>query len=215
MPGLAQINTKDASSGATALCHAAANGDVAMIDLLVGYGASLDENSELGAAVQWAAMADSGAAVESLLDHGANPNVVAPPSGDRSLPSALVVAASMNQTEICKMLLENGADAAARDTEGMTALHHAAGNGNAPLFRSLLLFNADPYAKDEQGQVAATCGKGKWFKSEVDAIMREWASTEEKGEAYWDAVANDTATQTQLEFRECPDFRRFLSNSCP
>lgn len=174
-----------------------------MIDILVDLGAYLDENSELGTALQWGAMADSSAAVESLLAHGANPNVAAPRSGDRSLPAPLVVASSMNQTRICKMLLESGADVTAADTEGMTALHHAAGNGNAQLFRSLLSFNADPYAKDEVGQAAATCGKGKWFKGQVDAIMREWASKEARGEAYWDAVANDTFTQQQLEYCKC------------
>lgn len=153
-------------------------------------------------------MADSERAVYSLLSHGANPDIAAPACAGRSLPGPLIVAASMNQTEICLLFLKHGADATAKDAEGVSALHHAAANGNAVLFRALLSGGANPFAHDGQGSAPATSGTGKWFKGQLEVIMREWARTDERGDAYWDAVANSTDAQDQLEFCESPRSHR-------
>ena len=84
----ADINAHDASTGATALHHSAGNGDLEMMQLLLRQGADVNANSQLGAAIQWAAMSDHRSAVKLLMEHGADPNVCAEvlPGDDRRLP---------------------------------------------------------------------------------------------------------------------------------
>ena len=52
-----------------------------------------------------------------LLDHGARPDT-AGPSGK----TALMFAAMFNRSEILRLLIERGADPAARDVDGLSAL---------------------------------------------------------------------------------------------
>lgn len=75
--------------------------------------------------------------VRMLLNHNANPNLTGTytvhtllSSFEHSGPSALIIAARKNQTNICKMLLESGAEV---EFDGVWALRSAQKNKNQVL----------------------------------------------------------------------------------
>jgi ankyrin repeat protein len=63
-------------------------------------------------------------------------------------------AAAGNDFDICKSLIEKGADVNARQEGGFTPLHSAAQNGNAALVKFLLTHGADRHAKTDDGRTA-------------------------------------------------------------
>jgi ankyrin repeat protein len=56
--------------------------------------------------------------VQLLLQHGADPNAIRPTDGDVLEPSILLYAAARQRWEICRMLIEAGADVAYKATSG-------------------------------------------------------------------------------------------------
>ena len=64
----------------------------------------------------------------------------------------LIAAAKRGDTELCKRLLENGADVNAADEVGWTPLHSAAANGKTETCKLLLENGADINAEDEGGK---------------------------------------------------------------
>jgi ankyrin repeat protein len=204
---LVNVDEPDCSSGCTAISHAAANGDVRMIDMLVECGADVDANSGLGTPIQWAAMADQPEAVRRLLQCGADPNLRAlqKQGEDRNLPSPVVVSASMNQTQICKLMLDGGANATLCDTDGTTSLHHAAENGNKELVFALLENGADPFAKDVRGKTPIDVARehhGEWFDDAV-AAMQEGRRLDAPicggDEEYWRRIRGKHASKEEIE----------------
>jgi ankyrin repeat protein len=83
---------------------------------------------------EYSSIADQENIVRKLLDYKADPNKTStyynPYGSDQSGSSALVIAASKNLTNICKILLENGAHVG---YDGQYALSHAQKNKNLEL----------------------------------------------------------------------------------
>jgi ankyrin repeat protein len=109
-----------------------------------------DEQEILDEALVWAAKADRVAAIDRLVELGAN--VGADPY--RGTP--LVWAATNGRVAAIRRLLELGADVNGRGTfggpdhgEGVTALHLAAQSGRAEAVDVLLAAGADPSLKDD------------------------------------------------------------------
>jgi ankyrin repeat protein len=219
---LVPVDEPDCSSGCTAISHAAANGDVRMIDMLVDCGADVDANSALGTPLQWAAMADQPEAVRRLLQCGADPNLRAlqKQGEDRNLPSPVVVSASMNQTQICKFMLDGGANATLCDMDGTTSLHHAAENGNKDLVFALLENGADPFAKDVRGQTPIDVARGlhgEWFADAVAAMQegRRLDAPIAGGDTeYWRRIRGKHATEDEIETCKTPGVLIFFDVDC-
>lgn len=86
-----------------------------------------------------------------LIDRGANVTRAAT-HGSKVTPLHSAVAA--NNTSLCRLLLEHGADVNARQTGGITALQSAAHRGNVELVQLLLDQGADPSLRTDDGLTA-------------------------------------------------------------
>lgn len=96
------------------------------------------------------------AAVDWLLEHGADPCAEARNgSGLRPLHSALAGRDERAAFQITAALLVRGADVDARQQGGYTALHAVARRGAGTLVELLLGAGADPALRTDQGQDAA------------------------------------------------------------
>eukprot|EP00281_Chroomonas_sp_CCMP1168_P011999 CAMPEP_0206280732 /NCGR_PEP_ID=MMETSP0047_2-20121206/38739_1 /ASSEMBLY_ACC=CAM_ASM_000192 /TAXON_ID=195065 /ORGANISM="Chroomonas mesostigmatica_cf, Strain CCMP1168" /LENGTH=293 /DNA_ID=CAMNT_0053710821 /DNA_START=1 /DNA_END=878 /DNA_ORIENTATION=+ len=153
-------------------------------------------------------MAQQMGAVKKLLKMGASTDVVAMQQEgvDRNLPSTLVVAASMNQTDICIILLDAGANASACDSEGYTAMHHAADAGNRRVVKALLDNGADPHAANVNKDTPLSLAQkhGAWFQGVVAEMGGGKRSLQplvynESDKVYWDAVRANPTAQAQVE----------------
>jgi ankyrin repeat protein len=100
-----------------ALCWAARNDRLEALDLLVSRGARLDADVYRGTALAWASSCGHVAAVQRLLELGADPNARTtfggPDHGEAATP--LHLAAESNRLEVMRALLEAGADPTIRD----------------------------------------------------------------------------------------------------
>ena len=112
-----------------------------------------------------AAFAHNDAATESLLDGGADPNVIARASFATVTP--LGTAATFGAIGVARLLLARGADTEATGDHGFTPLQSAAANGSAELVELLLAHGARPDARNENGQSAIDLAKTE----DVRALM--------------------------------------------
>jgi uncharacterized protein len=106
-----------------------------------------------------AAFADNAATAAILLAAGADVNARAKNKFDNT---PLHVSMLSQSPEVAKVLLAHGAEIDARMSEGATALHEAAQNGDAVSVRILLDAGADPSLKMPNGKTALDLArKGK------------------------------------------------------
>ena len=96
------------------------------------------------------------ASARTLLDHGADPNVLATSEIARVRP--LGTAAFARSVPLARLLLDQGADVDGQGEGGFTALHTAAQNGDEELARLLLERGADRNAVTEDGRRPADLG---------------------------------------------------------
>ena len=106
-----------------------------------------------------AAFADNAATAAILLAAGADVNARAKNKFDNT---PLHVSMLSQSSEVAKVLMAHGAEIDARMSEGATALHEAAMNGDAVSIRMLLDAGADPSLKMPNGKTALDLArKGK------------------------------------------------------
>jgi ankyrin repeat protein len=98
-----------------------------------------------------AAFGDNAAAAAVLLAAGADVNARAKNKFDNT---PLQVAMLSQSAEVAKVLLAHGAEVDARMSEGATALHEAAQNGDVASIRLLLAAGADPSLTMPDGKTA-------------------------------------------------------------
>ncbi len=123
--------------------------DVAMV--LIEHGAEVDARNKYGiTALESAVCRENLDVVRFLLDHHANIR-----DG-----KALIAAASVGRAHNVRLLLEHGANAKAKDSDGETALMHAAFSAGrrqgdfAEILALLIEHGADVHAKDSSGVTA-------------------------------------------------------------
>ncbi len=127
--------------GCTALMAAAATGQTAVAALLLDHGADLEVRSVDSFAVtsEGAVLEDEIGAADVEVFHGW---------------TALMIAAAAGSLPVCALLLDYGADQAAKDIMGQTALMLAAARDKAEVVTLLLDRGADPGVRDEDGRTA-------------------------------------------------------------
>jgi ankyrin repeat protein len=169
------VNTRDRLDHASALHWAAANGHIPVIDRLLAAGIDIDgegDDHEIGV-LGWATCFKhvQRAAGEHLLARGAKPTIfsaVALDRGDlvrqlvednRALLAAkmsplerhrtsLHLAVLKNRPAMVTLLLELGADPAAKDDRGNTPLHYAASKKDKTIADMLIAGGADPKLRE-------------------------------------------------------------------
>jgi uncharacterized protein len=140
LKGGADVNAAQ-GDGMTALHWAAANGDIAMTQMLLAAGANIRATTRLGGVTPLLMASQSGHAqiVAALLAAGAEAK-----SATSTGATALMLAARAGSTDTVTRLIENGADINATEKGfGQTALMIAAGLDRADVVRLLLQRGAD------------------------------------------------------------------------
>jgi uncharacterized protein len=133
------VNTPT-SDGTTALAWAAHNGNVELVDRLLGAGADAKAKNQFGATpMSEAAFLGNVAIIEKLLKAGADPDS---PSADGQ--TALMLIARTDNVAAAKMLLEHGAHVDAREKQkDQTALMWASAESQPAMVRELIAHGAD------------------------------------------------------------------------
>ena len=111
---------------------------------------SNDRQNRLNQALFTAAVANDTAAIESLINQGADVNA----REAQFSSTALHFASAQGSKNAAKQLLDQGADANAKDKRGVTSLMSAAKSGHAPTVRLLLSRGANTQLKDSRGKTA-------------------------------------------------------------
>lgn len=135
-----------------------------------------DDAEVLAEALTWAARRDSIAALDFLLDYGADPNA------DPYRGTALIWAATKGRKAAVELLLERGAELNHRATfggpghgNGVTALHLAANSGHTEMCKLLIDRGADATLKDEM-HGGDPAGWAQFFgHAELARQIRHWA----------------------------------------
>ena len=130
------------ADGATALHWAAHSDNVAIADLLIGAGATMDATDDGGITpLSLACYNASPAMVGRLLKAGANPN-----HGTRETP--VMIAAQTGNVEVMKLLLAHGGNANAKEPgRGQTALMWAVAERHPDVAKVLVENGADVRAR--------------------------------------------------------------------
>jgi hypothetical protein len=115
---------------------------------------------------------------ELLLKSGAQVNMTA---RNKLHVAPLHAAAAAHRTDICRLLLDSGADVNARQQEDVTALHEAAMSGQLELAKLLLERGADVDLKSANGKTALTYAMESGQK-EMSDFLRQRGAKEWKKE---------------------------------
>lgn len=150
------------------VARAAASGDAAQVQVLVGTGNNPNETDDSGyAGLHYAAMNGNLPIIAVLIKAGARIDQ-RDPLGN----TPLSLAAARGQDEAAKLLIEAGADLNAQNHDGMTPLMLAAQHGDLDLVRTLLAHGANPRKLDYTGRDAAGWARDSHRPAVVAAIRR-------------------------------------------
>ena len=119
-----------------------------------------------------------------LLEHGANPNAIAPDSGTLPLISAVVHASDGQGAEL---LLKHGADPNARNWSGNSAAHAAAVVGNVGALRALGAWHADLELKSANDRTALMIASALGDVDIVQTLLEMGASIRARTKDGWTA----------------------------
>lgn len=147
-------NGADANAGCP-LVMAASNGNLELINLLLGRGANINAwdnsngNALTAAAGSWKRSGRLLDSIKLLLERGADVNGYNNSGNYLHSGSALQQAAHWGDTEMVNLLLSNGADIDLGAGQSGGALHEAASKGHFEICRMFIDFGANLYAERE------------------------------------------------------------------
>lgn len=172
------------SSNQTALYWAALRGHQAAIKLLLNKGANLEAKTIDGCTPLYAAVAQSQeAAVKLLIERGADP----------CQSSVLFCAVRGRNSELVRVLLENGCEINQPGRRGGTALHVASSFGDVTMVSVLLEKGPNVAAKDDAGQTALHLAAQNGQRKVVQLLLDIGA----------DATISNDEGKTALELAAC------------
>ncbi|KAF8247085.1 ankyrin, partial [Wilcoxina mikolae CBS 423.85] len=118
--------------------HEAAAFQPATVDILIEAGARVDERDDEGQTpLYWAVERGREDAVRMLIEKGGDINAM-DACGMSPLSRACAQCCVHVNTRMVKLLIENGATVESKDTDWMTALHHASREGHTEIVALLL-----------------------------------------------------------------------------
>lgn len=166
--GLYEVQDDRSVHHVSPLWCASVAGKVEVVEVLVKYGADVNSVSDTGSTpVRSACFMTHLDIVRLLVSNKADiqrPNH----NGGTCLIN------SVQSVELCKFLLENGADVNAKDIQNKTALHYAIQEHRSETTKLLLQYNADPFIFSKWGddalQTSCLKGAGEIFNHLVDNI---------------------------------------------
>jgi len=182
--------------GMTALHWAARNGELAMGEILLYAGASVDAGTRIGSytPIHLATRAAHSEFVTLLLEAGADPNAVTSNSGATPLHLA---AASGNRAIIAE-LVERGAEVDKREGAwGQTPLMFAAANGRVEAIRTLLELGADANAAAIARDVAEQEEADKLAEKRLGEFLED-LQEKEGGAGDWQPSPSQVQAAIQL-----------------
>lgn len=112
--------------------------------------------------------------VEFLLEQGAEVNS---PSRNEQKVMPLHSAVAARHLGIARLLLEQGAEAYAKQEAGYTPLHEAAQNGQTDMVKLLLAYGADVHTRKDDGQTPLATALA-YGQKEVADLLRHHGATE-------------------------------------
>jgi len=140
--------------------------------ILAGGGAAAQNSANDWYTVAMAAARNQTEQVRTMLAQGGNdPDAIDSQSGR----TALDFAASFDNTEIAKLLLDHGAHIDARDRQGNTALHWAAERGSIAMVRFLIANKAAVDAANRQGITPIMLAADHLQPASVRALIEQGA----------------------------------------
>ncbi len=146
-PSSTVVNTRDLTSGETALHITVARRDATWTRFLLQKGANpniADKNGSMP--LQVAVSLNFLEGVEALLDAGANPNLT-----NATGETPLITATLMRNAKMARLLLDKGADPDRADRSGRTARDYARQGDRNPVLA--LIEQSDENAADQYGPV--------------------------------------------------------------
>lgn len=142
LDGGASVDARD-RFGARPLSHAARNGHLEMVELLLARGAPIDARNLAGAtALYYAAERGRVAVVQRLIESGADVKLTG-----RSGLSPVAASAYAGNDTIVEMLIAHGADERAPDETGKPPIVYAAARARLDVVKRLLARNVDVNAR--------------------------------------------------------------------
>jgi hypothetical protein len=192
------------------LSEAAKRGDVRSINDVLTQGAQIDAGNNRGAtALMVAIEAGHADAVDAILEHHANPNLVG-----QEGTTPLMVAANTGgqqgfvnmgrnpeQDRIVRMLIEHGASLNAQEVHGYTALMLSLSRRNLDTTKLIVRAGADRRIRNREGKTAFDYAA----QEEEKAALR----TDEEEKLF---VASRTPTRTIARYREVAPLYGFRGN---
>ena len=143
-------NTRNRSSGLSALMLAASKGNTEIIELLLRSNADINSrDKQRKTALFWAAVSNHSAAVKQLLDYGARADL-----RDQNGETALMQVAWAGHSNVVQELVKKDAGINFRDPQGLTALTVASINGHTAIVETLLNAGANPDLGMADGKTA-------------------------------------------------------------
>ena len=175
----------------TPVLWAARGNHIETVRTLIRHGADLQHENDKGSTpLYWAVRYGFPQLLTVLITEGkANVNQIR----KLGFVTPIVLAAALDYNDIVEILLQNGAKLNMKITGGMTALHHAAAEGNDQVIATLLRYGANV---NETDNIANTplllAAKGKHLAA-MHVLMQNGADIERKnklGQNLWDFVVN-------------------------
>ena len=207
----ADINARHVQSGRSALSVASHCGNVEVVQLLLRYGALVNElDASLFSALHLASLRGHVDVVELLLQEHANIDIKGPNdwtalriaseegqfevaeallrghakvnARDRNQMTPLHVAAKHGDVSLTSLLANKGAYIEAKDSSFMGAIHYACEGGHHDVVSVLLSHKADVEARGKTSMTPLICASAAGTVNVVELLLKKKASLKERGE---------------------------------